>query len=211
MDFSKLIEKYDFETGDIILYERINQYNSLSDYLFNFVDWGIRYFTKSKYSHVAMIIKNPPWNKELKGYFIIESNHETIEDSEDHEIKTGVELIPLEKVLESTSDHIYWRKLHCIRDQDFYKKLIQVHSVIHNRPYDLIITDWFKAWKNITIGNVHRKKTFWCSELVSYIYHMLGFLGDIPWTIISPCQLGTEHKNHLRFKNCKVDKEIKII
>ena len=73
MNFSELIEKYDFDTGDIILYERINQYNSLSNYLFNIVDWGIRYFTKVNIL-VAMIVKNPPWNKDLKGYYIIESN-----------------------------------------------------------------------------------------------------------------------------------------
>ena len=65
-----IINKYNFQTGDILLFEHINQYNSVSDYIFNFIDNTIKKFTNSKYNHVGMIIKNPPWNHNLKGYYI---------------------------------------------------------------------------------------------------------------------------------------------
>ena len=41
--------------------------------------------TNSKYSHTAVIIKDPPWREDLKGYYIIESSYETFPESEDHE------------------------------------------------------------------------------------------------------------------------------
>jgi len=208
-----LIEKYNFNTGDILLYEHINTYTGIKDYFFNFIDTIIRCATKSKYSHVSMIIKNPPWNDELKGLYIIESSYETIPDSEDHETKLGVELIPLKYILENGENHLYFRKLHCERNAEFNEKLCTAHSVVHNRPYDTSIIDWLKAWWNIKKGNVQKKKTFWCSALVSYLYCSLGFLDKkLPWTIISPKQLGTEsnNKNALTFINCQLDKEIKI-
>jgi len=212
MDYESLIKKYDFDTGDILLYQHINTYGSLSDYIFNFVDGAIKYFTNSKYTHSSMIVKNPPWNTDLKGLYVIESNIEDFPDSEDHEIKCGVELVPLEKVLSEKTNVLYIRKLHCEKDDSFNEKLIEAHSVVHNRPYDTIITDWIKVGLNIKVGNLRRKKTFWCSALVAYLYCSLGLLDkDIPWTTISPKQLGTEDpKKSLKFINCVVDKEIKL-
>ena len=68
----------------------------------------------------------------------------------------------------------------------FYKKIDQIHSDVHNLPYDLNLFDWIKAGLNIKIGNV-QKNTYWCSALVCYIYIKLGFLeNNIPWTLISP-------------------------
>ena len=106
----------------------------------------------------------------------------------------------------------YLRKLHCRRNYSFYNKLIEAHSLVYNKSYDLIITDWLKAILKINIGDVRRTNTFWCSALVSYLYCKLGFVRkDIPWTIISPKDLGTENpKESLEFINCVVDKEIKL-
>ena len=212
MNYEDLIKTYDFDTGDILLYEHVNTYDKFGDYVFNFIDGAIKYFTNSKYTHCSMIIKNPPWNKELKGLYIIESSFENFPDAEDHEIKCGVELIPLDKVLSEKTNLLYVRKLHCVKNEEFYEKLIQAHSVVHNRPYDLIITDWIKVGLGIKGGNVRREKTFWCSALVSFLYYSLGLLDkDIPWTTISPKQLGTENpKKSLTFINCVVDKEIQL-
>ena len=137
---------------------------------------------------------------------------ETIPDVEDNKLKCGVELIPLEKALECKSNIYYLRKLHCRRNYSFYNKLIDAHSLVYNKSYDLIITDWLKAILKINIGDVRRTNTFWCSALVSYLYCKLGFVRkDIPWTIISPKDLGTENpKESLEFINCVVDKEIKL-
>ena len=126
--------------------------------------------------------------------------------------KCGVELIPLKDILFSKKNNLYLRKLHCVKNEDFYKKLNKAHSIVHNRPYDLIITDWVKSYLGIKIGNERRKKPFWCSALVSFLYYSLGFLDkNITWTTISPKQLGTEDPNKtLKFINCTLDKEVQI-
>jgi len=210
MNFKNLIDKYNFETGDILLFERINSYNTISDYLFNFVDNTIKYFTNSKYTHVSMIVKNPPWNDKLKGYYVMESNLEDFPDSEDHQIKCGVELVPLEKVLSNKNNNIYFRRLHCKRDRSFNDKLSKAHLVVHNKPYDLFFSDWVKVGFNIKIGNQKRTDRFWCSALTAYLYCSLGFLNkNTNWTTISPKLFGTKDlKNSLKFISCSVDEEI---
>ena len=211
---NKIIDKYNFETGDILLFEHLNQYNSFSDYIYNFIDNTIKKLTNSKYNHVGIIVKNPPWNKKLKGYYFLESNSENIKDVEDHKKKFGVQLVPLEFILKEKYNNLYLRKLNCIRDKKFDEKLIDIHKVIHNKPYDLNIIDWIKAGLNIDNNKdktEHKTNKFWCSALVSFIYCKLGFLdNNIPWSVISPEQLGTEHKNCLQFINCNLDKEILI-
>ena len=220
-NIDELIEKYNFQSGDILLFEHIDtkQNNSVSDYIFNFIDNTIKYFTKSKYNHVGMIIKDPSWNKNLKGYYLLESNSEPIKDSEDHEKKFGVQLVSLRFILSEKYNHLYWRKLNCVRDENFIKKLSEAHSIVHNKPYDLNIIDWLKAGllndhkikDKDHEKSVHKTNTFWCSALVSFMFVKLGFLDkNTPWSIISPKELGTENKNCLQFINCKLDKEIKI-
>ena len=109
------------------------------------------------------------------------------------------------------SGNIYVRKLHCNRDQDFYNKINQIHSDVHNLPYDLNIFDWIKAKFDIEIGFTQKKNTFWCSALVSYFYVKLGFLNkSIPWTLISPQELSSS-SDKLQFENCKLDDDKLII
>ena len=201
------------DTGDILLYERVYSWKSPKDWILNIMDFVIGKFTKSKYIHTAMIVKNPSWNSNLKGIYIIESNWENVPDAENHEIKCGVELIPIQTALSDVTEHIYWRRLHCERNETFLQAMNDTQSIVHNRPYDFIITDWLKAAFNIDIGNTHRKKTFWCSALVAYFYHQLDLLENenIPWSIISPMELGTEYPSKsLIFKNCTVDVEVQI-
>ena len=92
----------------------------MKDLLFNIMDSTIGYFTKSKYTHSAIIIKDPCWRSDLKGYYLLESNWEYFKDSEDNEIKIGVELVSLQKVFELNKDNKLWyRKLICKRDVSF--------------------------------------------------------------------------------------------
>ena len=201
------------QTGDILLYHPKCEFNKWSDLPFWCFDKAIMAITKSEYTHASIIIRDPQFTTPpMKGLFILESNRESFPDAEDDEIKTGVELVHLEDVLKTYSGEIYWRKLTCIRDAKFLQTVADAHSVTHNRPYDLVPSDWCKAALLLNFGKTQRKKTFWCSALVSYIYTQLGFLpSDTPWTLISPKMLGTETGgNELRFNNCSLDKEILI-
>ena len=188
------------ETGDIILY-------SEKKYFYERV---IQYFTNSKYTHIAMILKDPIYiNPSLKGLYIIESGVESFNDAEDNEKKFGVQIVSFDKIMEKWEGEIFVRKLHYKRDKDFYKKLSEVHEIVHNKPYDLLPQDWIEA--ALGIGHIKRTNTFWCSALISYIYIKLGLLDKfMDWTLVTPNEFGTENNKSLKFVNCYLDKEIKL-
>ena len=189
------------DTGDIILFS--------GNYI---VSKAIELVTDCVYSHVAVIIKNPKFiDKELEdGLYIIESGAESINDPENNRKKFGVQLTKLDYIMKNYDGKIYYRKLDCIRDKKFYDDIYNIHSDVHNLPYDDNIIDLIKADLNLNIGNTQKKNTFWCSALVAFIYVKLNFLdSETPWTIIKPCDFSDKSKN-LLFKNCTVEKEILI-
>ena len=137
----------DLETGDMILFS--------GNY---FISKIIEYFSGSKYSHVAVIIKNPDFfDDKLEGLYILESGYENKPDSENDRYKFGIQLTNFKEMALNYSGNIYVRKLHCNRDQDFYNKINQIHSDVHNLPYDLNIIDWIKAKFDIEIGFTQKK------------------------------------------------------
>ena len=172
------------------------------------------YFTKSKYSHIGMIVKDPEFtDPPLKGIYLLESSSETFPDAEDNKIKVGVELVPFKKVLDTyESENFYWRQLTCTRDELFYENLDEIHRTIRNKPYDLDLLDWIKAYFKDYFPVVQKTNTFWCSALVAYIYVKLGFLDkNLCWSYITPKQFGTESQSDsLTFINCSLHDEIKI-
>lgn len=201
MSLNKLLEKHHFETGDILLFSYGGK---------NCLDGLIKYFTDSSFTHVGMIIHNPPWRKDLKGYYLLQSNREGLSiDSEDHEKKIGVELTKLEDSLDYDGQ-IHWRHIKTKRDEHFYKKLTEAHSKVHNRPYDMDLMDWVKAAFKIENGNTQKTTTFWCSALVSFMLVQLNLLDkETGWTRVSPADLSST-KDTLKFINCNISKDIKI-
>lgn len=203
--YIRLFKKYEFNTGDILLFHG-------EDYFFSYV---IEFFDKSPYSHIGIILKDPIYiNPKLKGYYLLESGTETFPDAENNEKKFGVQISSLEKIFDDYTGKIYYRKLHCNRDNDFYTNLKKAHSIVHNRPYDLNPIDWIKAAFHIKTGNEQKKTTFWCSALTSFIYVMLNFLpNDIPWTIIAPIDFSQNKRSILKdkFKHCSLDDEILVL
>ena len=108
--------------------------------------------------------------------------------------------------------NLYYRKLDYLRDEQFIENIKKIYHDVHNRPYDLDLSDWIKADLKLHIGNEHKTNTFWCSALVSYIYCKMKFLKDVPWTIISPKNFSYYEDNKtLKFINCEVTPEKKIL
>jgi hypothetical protein len=200
-DYLKLVEKNKFKTGDILLFSN----NSKSIFTS-----CIKICTRSKYTHAAMIIKNPKWNKSLRGYYVLQSCYDNQLDVEDNEKKFGVELVKLEELIDTYTGSIYWRHVDTNRNSEFFDKLEKAHSVVHNRPYDVNIIDWIKAAFNLDIGNNRHLKRFWCSALVSYMLVQLGLLAEnTNWSLISPMQLGYKY-DKLHFTSCEIYNEIRI-
>lgn len=191
----------ELETGDIILFS--------GNYFLSHI---IEYFTNSIYSHTGIILKNPNLgDAKFKGIYLLESGFENTPDPENNRIKKGVQIINFEEKFKNYKGRIYVRKLHCTRDKNFYEKIIQIHSTVHNIPYDLNPIDWIKGYYKIDIGNTQKENKYWCSALVSFVYVELGFLDKhIPWTLISPKELSSS-SNKLKFINCQLDDDKQII
>ena len=76
------------ETGDLILYNCKK----------GMVGRLIQFFTRSEYSHVGIVLKNPTFTeKPLVGMYFWESSDEHCLDSEDSEFKVGIEIVDLKK------------------------------------------------------------------------------------------------------------------
>lgn len=194
------------QTGDILLYNSRNTIGRL-----------IEYCTNSKFSHVAVILRDPIYiDPKLKGLYILESGSENIDDVVSGKKIIGVQVIPLDYVLDQYSStyigNLYYRKLSCFRDEEFSAKINAVVKKTNTEPYDLNPLDWIKAAFNIEIGDCQKDNTFWCSALISYVYVQLGFLPEkLPWSIIAPKKFSYYEKDGLTYENCTVDAERLVV
>lgn len=202
-----------FRTGDLILFHG-NVCKGREKCFLKLLSCCIECCTRSQFSHSGIVIKNPEFTSPpLRGLYLLESTGlENVRDVENNEIKFGVQLRKLDEVLRDYNGTAYWRQLICDRTHFFYRRLAQAHSVVHNRPYDDGL-DYIKALFDDEVGNVQKKKTFFCSSLCAYVYVALGFLPrDTPWSIVTPKDLSTEpnRKIDLVWRNCRVHDEVRI-
>lgn len=197
------LESVDFQTGDVLLFHQ-------ERYWFSRV---VEFFTDSKYSHVAMVLKDPEFTTPpLKGLYIFESGVESIPDAENGRIKFGVQIVPLEKIISEYPGNVYYRKLDCVRDEAFNEKMAKIHSNVHNISYDTDVADMIKAVMHVDVGDLQKQTTYWCSALLSYIFVELGFLPeDTPWTLITPKQFSSGYKNKLEMTGtCTLEDEVQL-
>ena len=144
-------------------------------------------------------------------YYILQSSYETFPDAENNEYKLGVEIVSFNELFSTYDGKIFWREIIFDRDESFIQRLIDAHNVVHNRSYDIIPYDWFRAAFGIHLGPRHRLDTFWCSALVSYMYTRFGILNkDLDWTLVSPKMLCSKSKNP-KFKNCIIHNEVRVL
>lgn len=126
-----------FDTGDIVLFTG----NTL---LHNFL--GI--FMESSYNDGGIIIKNPAAYK--KGLYLLKAKGY---DSETKDVQ--VELVDFKDIYAETNDknemNMYWRKLYCVRDHNFYTRLYTMLSVLlekqHNSHSLYWIVDQYNAYR----------------------------------------------------------------
>ena len=173
------------ETGDIILF---HGYKSL-------FDKTVEFLTKTDYSHIGMVLKDPKFTKiPLVGLFFWESGLEEMPDAEDGKYKLGVQIVPFEDlyIKDLPESKLYWRKLNKKEKLD-ENKLKQIHEVVYNKPYDLNFIDWYDAWERKD-SEPQKTNRFWCSALVGYIYTKLGILPPTTdWSKMWPSDFSQEN------------------
>lgn len=175
----------ELNTGDIILFNG-------QDYWFSSL---VEYVTGSIYSHIGIILKDPIYiDPKLKGVYLLESGSETIADGEDGQEKFGVQITDFTEIYDQYVGRIYWRKLkfhEVIKEVAFIGKLREtmpeIHSVIHNKPYDYFVNDLLDAKIKHHTENDRRTDRFFCSALASFVYTKLGLLrDDTDWSLMTP-------------------------
>lgn len=193
------------QTGDILLYNSSYWYSRL-----------IELATGSLFSHIAIILRDPTYiNPKLTGLYILESSYEDIPDSNTGKKVWGVQIIPLQHVIDgyknSYMGNLYYRKLESEKTEEFYTTLTKCINHVEGDKYDMNPIDWLKAKYDIQLGNIHKDSTFWCAALVGYVYSCLGYIDkNTPWTILPPKKFSHYENDKLTFTNCVLHPEIYI-
>ena len=182
------------KTGDILLFV-----GNPKNPVMKVFDWIIQTATHSKYSHAAIVLKDPTFiNPNLKGLYVWESGWEGTPDPQDGHIKLGVQLTPFYEFLSNFEGSIYVRRLNKGDTRINTDKLTKIHNVVYNKPYDIDIKDWLEAWDRKD-SEPQKTSRFWCSALVAYILVQFGFLDEkTDWSIIRPVDLSS-HSTYLDF------------
>ena len=171
------------QTGDLVL---VN--GQSTNFFYRLFGNLIKYGTHSNYTHVCIIVRDPNFiDNPLKGTYIWESSWEGTPDPQDGKVKLGVQLTLLQDFVKNNKgSKILFRKLKCSENTFTTEKLKNIHTVVYNKPYDIVPKDWIEALLRID-DNPQKTNRFWCSALVGYIYTQCGLLkADTDWSILRP-------------------------
>ncbi len=198
------------KTGDILLCDNL-QYSS-----WGLFSWFIKFMTKSDFSHVGMIVVDPEFtNVPLKGTYVWTSGISDTPDPDDNTKKFGVQFIPYEHFIATYGGKIYVRRIECKSTEEYNKifnneTLTEIHKVVYDKPYDIIVTDWIEAYCK---KDRHPQKTsrFFCSAFIGYVYTKLGlFDSGLDWSILYPSYFSSENKTLSLLENATLMKEDQI-
>lgn len=199
------------KTGDLLLCDDL-EYGS-----WGLFSWFIKFMTKSDFSHVGMIVVDPEFtNIPLKGIYVWTSGISDTTDPEDNQKKFGVQLIPYDHFVKTYGGKIYIRKVEFENHEDYHKifnteKLKEIHKVVYDKPYDIIVTDWIEAYCKKDL-KPQKTTRFFCSALVGYIYTKLGLFDEnLDWSILYPSYFSSENKTFSMLHNAKLKLEHLIL
>ena len=189
----------DLETGDLLLF------TGHTTGCLKYFSCLIEYATHSDFSHIAMVLKDPTFiDKSLKGLYVWESSWEGIPDPQDGKTKLGVQITPLNEIINSFDGSIIIsRKVKCDKTKHFTdQQLKKIHEVVYNKPYDITPSDWIGAIFHKD-KNPQKTDRFWCSALVGYIYVKCDVIDpSTDWSILRPSDFSVDGQNLSFIKNC---------
>ena len=127
------INTLDLKTGDILLFD------DMSKTCLGCWNQVIKCFSKSRYSHVAMVLKSPTYlDPQLTGTYIWESSWEGKPDPQDGKTKLGVQITPIEEILDeyrNTKSYVFLRRLTVPDGLITVEKLRKIHKVVYWLEY----------------------------------------------------------------------------
>ena len=198
------------KTGDLLLCDDL-QYSS-----WGLFSWFIKFMTKSDFSHVGMIVVDPVFTDiPVKGIYVWTSGISDVPDPEDKTKKFGVQFVPYDHFIKTYGGKIYVRRIEFENMEEYTKifnneKLKEIHKVVYDKPYDIVVTDWIEAYCK---KDPHPQKTsrFFCSAFIGYVYTKLTLLDKgLDWSILSPSYFSSENKSFSLHHNAILSKERQI-
>ncbi|MBX2860540.1 MAG: hypothetical protein KTR14_04860 [Vampirovibrio sp.] len=155
------------KTGDIVLFSGSKGFSPL-----------IKWFTKSKWSHVGMVLRVPEWDMVL----LWESNTVTdIADLDTGKAKKGVQLIPLSQRVAKYKGKMAVRHLSESVGPDQQQALMEFREEVKGRDFEKKKIQLIKsAYDGLAGNNVEDLSTLFCSEMVAEAYQRMDFLKEPP-------------------------------
>lgn len=197
-------------TGDLLLCDDL-QYGS-----WGLFSWLIKFATKSDFSHIGMIVKDPDFTEPpLKGTFVWTSGISDVPDPEDNQKKFGVQFIPFKHFIQTYGGKIFLRRIHFEHPDEYHtifntNNLKEIHQVVYDKPYDVVITDWIEAYCKKD-PKPQKTSRFFCSALIGYIYTKLTLLDEnTDWSILYPSFFSSENKTLSLHHQSQLTKETLI-
>jgi hypothetical protein len=141
----------------------------------------VRRVTGSEWSHCGMIIEH-----EITGELCIwESTTPTeVADIETGVPVSGVQLVPLQRRLQSYSGHVAVRRLEATRTREMLDALHDFRAEAAGKPFDKDIFELLRAaFDDDGVGledNVEDLAAYFCSELLAEAYQRMGLLPPNP-------------------------------
>jgi hypothetical protein len=195
------------ETGDLLLFSTNKWYSDV-------IELG----QDCIFSHCGIILKDPTYiDPNLKGLYFLESGSEPFPDAVDHQFHFGVEIVPLENVINEyvvkKEGTIWHRHLICDRNQELEIKIKNIYDTVKNKPYNCDPFDWLEALFGFHLFDCKITSRFWCSALVAYTYVKLNIIQDsIDWTLVTPKEWSSFSDLKFVFLNqTRLEKEIPLI
>ena len=184
------------QTGDVVLFKGEQ----------GLLDRAISWFTDSPYTHVGLVLCNPPGLP--AGPYVIESSIESTPDASSGRKVFGVQLQPLSTILSAHGTASVRSLKRSGKAPDLTPHLAKAFRAVDGRPYDVDLCDWLQAELRVHCPHMvweQRDDTFWCSALVAYLYVKLGLLpANLPWTLVSPKEWGPDGMLEAELINCKL-------
>jgi hypothetical protein len=152
-------------TGDIVLFSGTGPIATLA-----------RWITKTKWSHVGMIVKCDLgvllWESDGLGEF---------EDIESGEERKGVRLVSLSERLKRFQGEVWARSLDAERTPEMFAALVSLRQEVRGRPYEEDAVELIDAYYDGPFGqNTEELSSLFCSELVAEAYQRMGLLAEPP-------------------------------
>lgn len=179
----------ELKTGDIVLFSGKGGVS----------EW-IKWFTRSDYSHVGMVLRIPKFEIVLLWESTTLCNVKDVEAGRELQ---GVQLVPLSDRVKKYSGDIAIRRLDYGDAENDMEKMVyaleQKRTELKRRPYEEKIRELIRSAYDGPLGeNTEDLSSVFCSELVAEAYQAMGLLPqDIPSNEYTPADFSKEAKKEL--------------